>query len=127
MVSLQSARDVRRFVGAAIVACITLVLVLAWASNAHAADQVFFEGLLNNQSATAGFSEPVSQTSARSLDGNSVCVAAVYYSGGPLAGNVVCDTDLAVHAYCHCDYKLGYVRSLIGGNVNARARMTWPS
>ena len=58
--------------------------------------------------------------SARVAARNSPSVASV-------SGSVVCDNDLAVHPYCHCNQKYGYARSLIGGTVITRARMNWPS
>ena len=94
---------------------------------ASAADDVFYEGWLINSSVRSGYTEYLDQTSARSLSGDGVCVAALYDDAVTQAGNVECSNTLAVHAYCHCDPKYGYARSLHGYSVNARARMAWPS
>lgn len=108
-----------------LIACVCAVAFSsATTATASAADYVFWDGWMSSAVNSYPYYQALTETSARSLSGNTVCVAAQNLDGSQ-AGQVVCSNDLAVHAYCGCIYRYGYARPIIGGSVNARARMNW--
>lgn len=115
-------------------ACAASVAVIGmWAvgvSSASASEYYYFGSASNNEawpqcslsvcySATAPFTAPLYESTARTVNGQTVCAATTDTA-------VVCSSDLAVKSLCGCTYRTATSRgTTTGGTPVGRARMAW--
>ena len=113
----RTQRACRRFgcAGSAVAAALLLFAGTAYAYYAYP-----YEGPYNNVTKIAPWVAQLYESSARSLDGNTVCVAA--YENGFQVESVACSHTLATHRYDGVTWRSPSSRSKIGGYVVARAR-----
>jgi hypothetical protein len=101
-------------------ATIAVLLFLLGGVGYAAAFTYYYEGPYPNITKVAPWIAPLFESSARSLDSNTVCVAA--YQNGSQVGSVACSDNLAAHPYDGVTWRSPSSRSTIGGYVVARAR-----
>ncbi|MEV4421158.1 hypothetical protein AB0L40_14430 [Patulibacter sp. NPDC049589] len=102
------------------------VAALALAPAAHADTAVFYEGnLTNSQGVGSPYFVYLSEVSARQLStGGKACVTARNTAGG-FVGSPDCVSTynaVAVHPYCSCELRQGYVFNGTTSTLSVRAR-----
>ncbi|HWT91533.1 MAG TPA: hypothetical protein VN238_00920 [Solirubrobacteraceae bacterium] len=91
-------------------------------ATASAGTHVFHEGIIwGNETVYSPFAY-ITEVSARSLDGNTVCVA-TFDANFNQYGSVACSNGLASHPYDSSVWRRGGARGAQGLGVNARARI----
>jgi len=132
-------RSRRRIVAALVVLAAAVASVGLAASPASAASQYYFGNASTNLSwpycsSSSGCPGPVAAerhtltaTSARTVNGRTVCTTALNYPGGEQSGAVVCSASLAVKDnFCGCVSRWGWSRSTYDNPVpQGRAQQTW--
>lgn len=102
--------------------CGAVAIAAVAPGTASAGTNVFHEGIIwGNETVYSPFAY-IYEVSARSLDGNTVCVA-TFDAGYNQYGSVACSSSLASHPYDSSVWRRGGARGAQGLGVNARARI----